>query len=103
MAIGSYSVTVDSVLAEGGFAMVYLVNAKLANAKSTKAALKVRIIKNIQIYIYKYKHLNINIIKPRQKHPASKKLLGVIVGLPCTFASHKISTCYYVSHRYRYI
>lgn len=39
--IGSYSVTVDSVLAEGGFAMVYLVNAKLANAKSSKAALKV--------------------------------------------------------------
>lgn len=38
--IGSYSVTVDSVLAEGGFAMVYLVNAKLANAKSSKAALK---------------------------------------------------------------
>ena len=40
--IGSYTVTVDSVLAEGGFAMVYLVNAKLANAKSTKAALKVK-------------------------------------------------------------
>ena len=39
--IGSYSVTVDSVLAEGGFAMVYLVNVKLANAKSSKAALKV--------------------------------------------------------------
>ena len=45
--IGSYTVTVDSVLAEGGFAMVYLVNAKLANAKSTKAALKVK--KNEQL------------------------------------------------------
>jgi len=38
--IGSYNVHIESVLAEGGFSIVYLANAKIQNAKSSKAALK---------------------------------------------------------------
>ncbi|CAG5107472.1 Oidioi.mRNA.OKI2018_I69.chr1.g3343.t1.cds [Oikopleura dioica] len=38
--IGSYNVHIESVLAEGGFSIVYLANAKIPNSKSTKAALK---------------------------------------------------------------